>query len=224
MSELLSEIKKNIIAGRVDKEDEGFDGNMEGQPGVTELLEDAIRKDISAESILKVLNEGMEEVGDLYEKGEYLIPDMLASAESVSCAMEILEPKLKDSDIETKGKFVIATVDGDLHDIGKNIVVTMLKGSGFEVIDLGTSVPADKIIDTVKKENPEYLGLSALLTTTMGQMADIIEKLKIENLRDKIKVFIGGAPISQNYCEKINADYYCEDAFDALAKLEKTTA
>jgi 5-methyltetrahydrofolate--homocysteine methyltransferase len=224
MTDLTGEIRKNIIAGRIDSEDEGFDGDMEGQPGVTELIEKAIDEDVPAENILTVLNEGMEEVGRLYEKGEYLIPDMLASAETVSTAMEILEPKLKDSNVETKGRFVIATVEGDLHDIGKNIVVTMLKGSGYEVLDLGTSVTVDKIIETVKNEKPQYLGLSALLTTTMGQMEEVIKKLEGENLRDNIKVFIGGAPISQNYCDKIHADYYCEDAFDALAKLEKETA
>jgi 5-methyltetrahydrofolate--homocysteine methyltransferase len=161
----------------------------------------------------------MEEVGKLYESGEYLIPDMLASAECVSEVMDMLESKLVGEDVESKGQFVIATVEGDLHDIGKNIVTTMLKGAGFEVRDLGSGVKADKIVQAVKETDAQYVGLSALLTTTMGHMQEVIDGLKKEGLRDKVKVLIGGAPVSEEFAQKIGADYYCEDAFDAIGKL-----
>jgi 5-methyltetrahydrofolate--homocysteine methyltransferase len=220
MSEILEEIKKNLIAGRVDCEDEGFDGTMEGQPGVTELVKKALDEGVPAKDILtKGLNPGMEEVGGLYESGEYLIPDMLASAECVSEVMDMLESKLVGEEVENKGQFVIATVEGDLHDIGKNIVSTMLKGSGFRVHDLGTGVKADKIVQTMKETGAEYLGLSALLTTTMGHMQEVIDALKNEGIRDKVKVLIGGAPVSQEFAKKIGADYYCDDAFEAIEKL-----
>lgn len=220
MDDILDKIKVNVIAGRVDSDDEGFDGDMEGEPGVIELVEIAVAQKISPNDILtKALNPGMEEVGRLFENDEYLIPDMLASAECVSNAMNILEPMLVDANIESKGKFLIATVEGDLHDIGKNIVATLLKGSGFEVIDLGTGVKADKIINKVKELKPNYLGLSALLTTTMGHMEEIINSLKKENLRDSLKIFVGGAPVSEEFSKNIGADYYCEDAFDAINHL-----
>jgi 5-methyltetrahydrofolate--homocysteine methyltransferase len=165
----------------------------------------------------------MEEVGQRYESGEYLIPDMLASAECVSEAIDILESKLQAEDMQSRGKFVIATVEGDLHDIGKNIVATLLKGTGFDVIDLGTAVKAEKIVSTVKDADASYVGLSALLTTTMGHMEEVIQGLKQSGIRDHVKVFIGGAPVSKEFAAQIGADYYCEDAFDAIGKLDTLT-
>jgi 5-methyltetrahydrofolate--homocysteine methyltransferase len=161
----------------------------------------------------------MDEVGRRYENHEYLIPDMLAAAECVSEAMDMLEPHLVKEDVESMGRFVIATVEGDLHDIGKNIVATLLRGSGFEVHDLGTGVPSDKIVNAIEETNAQFVGLSALLTTTMGHMPEIIEKLKDRGLRERVKVFIGGAPVSAEFAEKIGADFYCEDAFEAIGKL-----
>ncbi|MFW6129217.1 MAG: corrinoid protein [Candidatus Aminicenantaceae bacterium] len=220
MNKLLEEIKDNIISGRIDSEDEGFDGTMAGQPGVIELVQKAIEENIPASEIVtQSINKGMEEVGRLYESGEYLTPDMLASAECVSEAMKLLEPLLIDSGTKRLDKFIIATVEGDLHDIGKNIVATLLRGSGYKVIDLGTGVPADKIVNAVSESDAKYLGLSALLTTTMNRMKDVIDKLKEAGVRDKVKIFIGGAPVSEEYAKKIGADFYCEDAFDAVNKL-----
>jgi 5-methyltetrahydrofolate--homocysteine methyltransferase len=118
--------------------------------------------------------------------------------------------------MESKGKVVIATVKGDLHDIGKNIVSTMLKGAGFEIVDLGTDVPTEKIVQSVKDNDPKFLGLSALLTTTMRKMEDVISSLKDEGLREKVKVLIGGAPTSPEFAEKIGADAYCADTFQAV--------
>ncbi len=222
MNQLLDEIKKNLIAGRVDSEDEGFDEDLTGQPGVTELVKKALEENIPPADILtKALTPGMEEVGELFEQGEYLVPDMLASAECMAEATKILKPHLVDTDIQNKGKFVIATVEEDLHDIGKNIVGTILYGSGYDVQDLGTSVNAQAIVEAVKESKAQYVGLSALLTSTMHHMKEVIDLLKESGIRDQVTVCVGGAPISEEFSQKIGADLYAEDAFDAIQKLEK---
>jgi len=216
--DLIEEIKENVIQGRINSEDEGFDEGWEDRPATLELIEQALNdgKDIK-KIVVDGLTAGMTEVGRRFETGKYLIPDMLASAEAVGEAMNVLAPQLEDAGVESKGKFVIATVAGDLHDIGKNIVAIMLKGAGFDVIDLGTDVPAEKIISSVEKEKPLFLGLSALLTTTMREMKVVVEKLGETPLRNDLKVLIGGAPTSPEFAEKIGADYHCIDAFQAVA-------
>ena len=149
--EILEKISFNVVQGRVEAEDEGFDGGLEGQPGATELVEEALTQGVDPKTIvLDGLTKAMEVVGEKFEKEEYLIPDMLASAECVGAAMDILNPHLVQAGVESKGKFVIATVAGDLHDIGKNIVAIMLKGAGYDVIDLGNDVPTDRIAETVR--------------------------------------------------------------------------
>lgn len=216
-SELLDKIALNVVQGRVEAEDEGFDDGYEGQPAVTELVEEALEQRVKPGDILvKGLTVSMEEVGKKFESGEYLIPDMLAAAEAVGVGMDILTPHLLKAGVESKGKFIIATVAGDLHDIGKNIVAIMLKGAGYEVIDLGVDISIDKIISTVKETKAPYLGLSALLTTTMRNMAEVVEKLKEEGIREQVKVCIGGAPTSQDFSDKIGADTHCVDAFAVL--------
>jgi len=221
-SELLEKIALNVIQGRVEAEDEGFDPGLEGQPGVTELVNEALNQNIDPKKILiESLTESMEIVGEKFEQNEYLIPDMLASAECVGVAMDLLSPHLIKAGVESKGKFIIATVQGDLHDIGKNIVAIMLKGAGYDVVDAGTDVSSDLIIDAVRDNQAPFLGLSALLTTTMRNMKDVIEKLKSEGLRDNVKVLIGGAPTSKDFAAQIGADAYCKDAFEALDILKK---
>lgn len=216
-SELLEKIAINVIQGRVEAEDEGFDEGFEGQPAVVELVEEAINKGIAPGDILiKGLTASMEDVGRKFESGEYLIPDMLAAAEAVGAGMDLLTPHLLKAGVESKGKFVIATVAGDLHDIGKNIVAIMLKGAGYDVIDLGVDVSVEKIIETVKETQAPYLGLSALLTTTMRNMEEVVTKLQDLGLRDEVKVCIGGAPTSQDFSDKIGADTHCVDAFAVL--------
>jgi len=220
MDKLLDKIKKNLIAGRLDSQDEGADGTMFGQPGVVELIQEAIDADIPPSQILaESLSGGMDGGGRLYEGGEYLTPDMLASAECINTAMKFLKPMLMGSDTQHNGKFVIATVEGDLHDIGKNIVITLLRGAGYNIEDLGTSVQSDRIVRAVEESGANLLGLSALLTSTMGNMGEVIEKLAEKKLKDRVKVFIGGAPVTKEFAQKIGADFYCEDAFDALKKL-----
>jgi 5-methyltetrahydrofolate--homocysteine methyltransferase len=221
MEEILQKIKDNVVQGRLEKEDEGIEGDMAGQPGVIDLVKEAIDKKVSPKDILiEGLTAGMQEVGEQYEAGEYLIPDMLAAAECVGSSMDLLEPLLKGGDSLDKGCFVIATVEGDLHDIGKNIVATMLKGSGYRVKDLGTGIPTADIVEAVREHQADYVGLSALLTTTMPHMQETVEKLKQEGLRDRVRVLIGGAPTSEEFAKSIGADAYCRDAFDAIKMLK----
>ncbi len=222
MSEdIIALIKENVLQGRKTKDDEGIDEDMIGMPGVLELTQLALKKNIPLETlIMQGLTAGMEVVGEKFASKEYFIPDMLASAEAVGAAMDFLKPYIEKSDVTTKGKFVIATVKGDIHDIGKNIVSIMLKGAGYEVNDLGTDVPTDKIVEVVREYKPDFLGLSALLTTTMVVMGDIIEALKENGLRDKVKILIGGAAVSNEYALEIGADAYCADGFYAIKVLD----
>jgi 5-methyltetrahydrofolate--homocysteine methyltransferase len=220
--EIIEKIAFNVIQGRVTAEDEGYDEGLEGQPAVTELVEMAIEKKIDAKKlVIDALTGSMETVGQKFDAGEYLIPDMLASAECVGAAMDSLSSQLADAGVESKGTFILATVAGDLHDIGKNIVGIMLKGAGFDVVDLGNDVSADSIVSQVKESKARYLGLSALLTTTMREMGAIIEKLGQEGMRDTVNVLIGGAPTSQSFAEEIGADAYCRDAFHAIDILKE---
>lgn len=220
--ELIPSIAFNVIQGRVTAEDEGFDEGIEGRPAVTELVQSAIDQGIDPRKIvIEALTAAMETVGQKFDKGEYLIPDMLASAECVGAAMDLLSPLLADAGVQSKGVFVLATVAGDLHDIGKNIVGIMLKGAGFEVMDLGNDVPADRIVAHVKQSRAAYLGLSALLTTTMREMVTVIEALDREGLRQQVRVLIGGAPTSENFAREIGADAYCRDAFHAIDILKQ---
>jgi 5-methyltetrahydrofolate--homocysteine methyltransferase len=218
---LLAEIKTNTILGRVDEQDEGFDGDMEGRPGVTELILMALKQKVPVTRILaEALSPAMEEVGAKYEATEYLIPDMLASAECVSAAMDILKPHLLATNVDQKGRVIIASVEGDRHDIGKNIVSTLLKGAGYDVRDLGTSVPAQRIVEEVEKNGADFVGLSALLTSTMTKMRSVIEALEATGLREKVRVIVGGAPVTASFAEQIGADAYCRDAFEAVDRLE----
>ncbi|MCK5589592.1 MAG: corrinoid protein [Dehalococcoidales bacterium] len=219
--DILALLKENVIQGRKTKDDEGVDGNMVGTPAVLELTQLVLERDIAPEIIIKQsLTAGMQVVGDKFATKEYFIPDMLASAEAVSGAMDILKPYLDESSTMTRGKFAIATVKGDIHDIGKNIVTILLKGAGYEVKDLGIDASPEKIVKVVREYKPDFLGLSALLTTTMVAMGKTIEALKENGLRDKVKVLVGGAAVSEEYAQEIEADAYCVDGFHAIRVLE----
>ena len=222
---LIEKIAFNIEQGRVEAEDEGFDEGLEGQPAVTELVKKALETGVDPKAIvIDGLTRAMEIVGEKFEREEYLIPDMLASAECVGIAMDIMSPHLLKAGVKSKGKFVIATVAGDLHDIGKNIVSIMIKGAGYEVIDLGADVPTAAIVQAVKENQASYLGLSALLTTTMWVMEEVINALKTEGLDNQVNVLIGGAPTSQSFADQIGADAHCKDAFEAIDELKKMGA
>ena len=223
--EIIEKIAFNVVQGRVTAEDEGYDEGLEGQLAVTELVKTAIEKKIDPKKVvINSLTDSMETVGEKFDCGEYLIPDMLASAECVGAAMDLLGSHLADAGVESKGKFVLATVAGDLHDIGKNIVGIMLKGAGFDVLDLGNDVAADRIVSHLKESGARYLGLSALLTTTMREMGTVIQMLDKEGLRDQVRVLIGGAPTSKSFAEEIGADAYCRDAFQAIETLKTMAA
>jgi 5-methyltetrahydrofolate--homocysteine methyltransferase len=219
--DIVATIKENVIQGRKTQEDVGIDDRLAGTAGVVELTQQALKSNISPQVIItQGLTAGMQVVGEKFSTKEYFIPDMLASAEAVGAAMDILKPVLESANVETKGKFAIATVKGDIHDIGKNIVAILLKGAGYEMHDLGIDVPTEKVVEFVKEEKPGYLGLSALLTTTMTEMGVVIKALEENKLRSSIKVLIGGAAVSEEFAQEIGADAYCVDAFDAVRVLE----
>ncbi len=219
--DIISLIQENVIQGRMTKDDEGIDEEMVGQPGVTELVEKALVSGLSIEDIItKGLSGGMNIVGQKFEAGEYFIPDMLASAQAVGAAMEILEPYLAGSGVNAKGKIIVATVKHDLHDIGKNIVSVLLRGAGYTVKDLGNNVDIQVIVDAVREEKPQFLGLSALLTSTMTSMADVVQMLKENGLREQVKIVVGGAPVSEEFAKSIGADGYGADGFQAVAVVE----
>ena len=162
------------------------------------------------------LQAGMAVVGEKFSNGEYFQPDMLMAARVMKAALEILEPSLEKTGMPTIGKVVIGTVEGDMHDIGKNVVATFLSGNGFEVFDLGLNVPVQKFIDEVKGKKPDILGMSALLTTTMPIMGKVIKALEETNLRSSVKVIVGGAPVTQDYANFIGADAYAHDGGKAI--------
>ncbi len=222
MSEdIIDLIRENVIQGRITKDDEGMNEGMVGQPGVTELVEQALASGLHIRDVVtKGLSGGMDAVGQKFEAGEYFIPDMLASAEAVGVAMEILQPRLARSGIKTKGTIIMATVKDDLHDIGKNIVSILLRGAGYAVKDLGHSIDTQVIVDAVREEKPQFLGLSALLTSTMARMADVIQTLEENGLRDQVKIIVGGAPVSEEFAKSIGADGYGADGFQAVAVVE----
>lgn len=167
-----------------------------------------------AEAILnRALIPAMDEVGDLFQKGEYFMPEMLVAARTMQQALEVLKPRLVEAGIDPLGKAVIGTVKGDLHDIGKNLVIMALEGAGFEVVDLGIDVPPDEFVEAVKEHRPLVVGISALLTTTMGAMKDTVEAIKASGVQSKIMV--GGAPIRQEFADEIGADFYGRDSTSA---------
>lgn len=183
------------------------------------IIKDALDNNIPA---LSILNEGlvpaMSIIGDKFSESEIYIPDVLIAARAMQFGMDILRPLLTDVNATYRGTVVIGTVKGDLHDIGKNLVKYMLQGGGFNVIDLGNDVSPEKFIDAVRKHDPQIIAMSALLTTTMGSMKDVIEATEEAGIRDKVKIMIGGAPVTQEFADKIKADGYAKDAGSAIHK------
>jgi 5-methyltetrahydrofolate--homocysteine methyltransferase len=191
------------------------------QEGKTRLIEDSVRKALDAGfDPNDILNKGMIpaiiKVGQRFEDGEFFLPEMLVSARTMQAGLNILKPYLQDTGYKSSGKILIGTVQGDLHEIGKNLVGMMLEGSGFEVIDLGADVSPEKFVEAVILENPDIIALSALLTTTMPKMDETIKALQSSGLREKAKVIIGGAPVTEYYAHQIDADGYSPDASKAV--------
>ena len=199
MNTLINEIYQSVI-----------DGNRDATVAkVAEALDGGV-------SPVALLNEGMisamMEVGQRFEGGEYFVPEMLIAARAMKAGMELLKPYLKESGVKPVGKVIIGTVTGDLHDIGKNLVAIMMEGAGFEVLDLGTDVHPDKFVEAVKENMPQIVAMSALLTTTMTNMKTAIEALEEAGLRDKVKIMVGGAPVTDDFAKQVGADGFAPDA------------
>ena len=184
---------------------------------VSKFVKQALEENITPKKILEEgLIKGMSVIGVKFKNNEVYVPEVLIAARAMNAGMDVLKPKLTETGVKNIGKIVIGTVSGDLHDIGKNLVRMMLEGAGFEVIDLGTDVTANQFVDAIKEHQPNILCMSALLTTTMVNMAEVIKSIESAGLREKVKVMIGGAPITQNYAEQITADGYSPDAATAV--------
>ncbi|MBO3809195.1 MAG: corrinoid protein [Candidatus Brockarchaeota archaeon] len=181
--------------------------------GSKHLAQEALAKGIPPNEIItKAISSAMEEVGRKFEASEYFLSELIVAGEIGKEISQMLQPYMKDAEIKKIGKVVIGTVKGDLHDIGKNIFGMMLEAAGFEVIDLGNDVPAEAFVEAVKNHEPDIVGMSALLTVTMVEMENVIKELKKAGLREKVKVIIGGAPITEEYAKRIGADGYGKDA------------
>jgi 5-methyltetrahydrofolate--homocysteine methyltransferase len=187
-----------------------------------ELTKTSINDGIPAKEILdRGLIPGIEEVGKRFQAGEYFFPELLVSGEAMKAALTLLKPELAKSSGAMVGKYVIGTVKGDIHDIGKNIVIMMLEGNGWEVTDLGIDVPTETFVKAVRENDYQILGMSALLTTTIPRLAESIEALKAQGLRAKVKIMVGGVSVTKDYADKIGADAYGKDAVDAVAEAKR---
>jgi len=191
-------------------------------PGVAEFTRVAIAAGLDTKDILdNGLISGMTVIGEKFKSHEVFLPDVLLAAKAMYAGMDILRPLLIRDKVPAQGKVVMGTVQGDLHDIGKNLVSIMLKGAGFEVIDLGNDVSPEKFLDTAEKERAEIIGMSALLTTTMPIMKKVIELAKVRGLYGKKKFIVGGAPLSTGYAKEIGADAYCFDGVNAVETVKR---
>jgi methylmalonyl-CoA mutase cobalamin-binding domain/chain len=171
---------------------------------------------VKAEEIISILSEGMDVVGERYQTGEYFVTSLIIAGETMKEALEALEPHISGQGVAKRGKIVMATVAGDIHDIGKNIFTTLMDTAGFEVIDLGVDVSADTIVAAVKKHNPDILGLSALLTTNLEQFPMIVEMLEKEGLRSRVKIVIGGATVTNEFAQGARVDALAKSAVDGV--------
>lgn len=206
--DVVTQIRTNVIEGNA--------------PATLELVKQALANGMPAEQIL---NEGliaaMAHVGKLFEEGEYYVPEMLIAARAMKGGLELLRPALAAAKVQAIGKIVIGTVQGDLHDIGKNLVAMMMEGAGFEVIDLGVDVTPEKFVEAINAHQPQLVGCSALLTTTMPKMKATINAIERAGIRSQVKVLVGGAPVTARYASEIGADAYAPDA-SAAASIAKS--
>jgi 5-methyltetrahydrofolate--homocysteine methyltransferase len=208
MSGILEEISTAVIEGDLDE--------------ISDLTEDALDEDLSADEILnKGLMPGMDHVGVEFKAGNMFVPEVLRSAKTMQNAMDILKPLLAESGVKMVGKVLLGTVKGDLHDIGKNLVGMMCEGAGFEVKDMGKDVAPEDFVEAVKEFEPDVVGMSALLTTTMRSMESTIKVLEEAGLREQVKIMIGGAPVTQAFADQIGADGYASNAASAAELAKK---
>ena len=202
MMSILAEISENLQKGKAKI--------------VKELVQKALDEGFAPEQILNEgLLHGMGIVGEKFKNNEVYVPEVLVAARAMSMGAQILKPHLAEAGVKATGKVCIGTVQGDLHDIGKNLVKMMLEGKGLEVVDLGTDVPAETFVKTAIEQNCQVICCSALLTTTMNIMADVVKAAEAAGIRDKVKIMVGGAPVNQEFCDLIGADCYTVDAASA---------
>jgi 5-methyltetrahydrofolate--homocysteine methyltransferase len=203
--EIIKRIFEELAEGEADK--------------IALLIQEGLRQGLSPEVILRQgLISGMNAIGERFKRGELFVPEVLLAARAMQAGMNILKPMLVQTGIQPLGRIVIGTVKGDLHDIGKNLVAMMLEGAGFEIIDLGIDTAPEKFIQEVRKNKPQILAMSALLTTTLPMMKTTLEILRAEGLKNTVKVMVGGAPLTQKYADDIGADGYAPDAVSAVTK------
>jgi len=190
--------------------------------GVKELTAKAIQAGLGAQELLNdSFIAAMQQIGERFERGDAFVPEMLLAARGMKAGLEVLRPHLVENGVSSAGKAVVGTVAGDMHDIGKNLVITMLEGSGFEVYDLGINQPAETFVEAVRKHSPRILGMSALLTSTMPGMKTTIDALVQAGVRDQVIIMIGGAPVNQEFANQIGADIYAPDAASAARKAKE---
>jgi len=203
MADILGKIASNLYNGEREE--------------VARLVQEALDQGMLAGEVLSGgLIAGMDEVGRDFKAGDLFVPEVLIAARAMHAGMDVLRPLLAEGDVPSAGKYVIGTVEGDLHDIGKNLVRMMLEGAGFETVDLGTDVKPNVFVDAVREHQPTVVGMSALLTTTMVNMKSTIEALTEAGLRDAVKIMVGGAPVTAAFAEEIGADAYAPDAASAV--------
>ncbi|MEI6404767.1 MAG: corrinoid protein [Actinomycetes bacterium] len=211
MSDVLTEMYEQTMLGNA--------------PRVLELTNQGLAEGLTPDSILfDALIPALEEVGARFERGDYFVPEMLIAGRAMSGALDVLRPLLADTGAETVGKFVMGTVKGDVHDIGKNLVNIMLEGAGFQVIDLGVQVSPEKFVEAVKEHQPDILGMSAFLTTTMPMFKVNMHELNKAGLREGVIVMVGGAPVTQEYADVVGADGYAADASTAVRRAKELIA
>jgi methylmalonyl-CoA mutase cobalamin-binding domain/chain len=202
--------------------DETLTGN---KPAVLELTDQGLALGLGPETLLyEALIPSLEEVGARFERGDFFVPEMLIAGKAMAGALEILRPLLAETGAQTIGKIVMGTVKGDVHDIGKNLVNIMFEGAGFEVIDLGVQVAPEKFVDAIKEHQPDIVGFSAFLTTTMPMFKANINALQKSGLRDQVIVMVGGAPVTQEYADVVGADGYAADASAAVVRAKELLA
>ena len=211
MTDMLVTIKEMVVGGKFKEIEEQVQAAVDSGTDLNRLINEAL---ISA----------MDIVGKRFSEGDIYVPEMLVSARTMKLGLNIIKPLLQSGEAKHRGTVAMGTVKGDLHDIGKNLVTMMMEGAGFKIIDLGVDVKIEDLIDTVKKEEVDILGLSALLTTTMPEMQNVIEALEEAGLRNQVKVIVGGAPIDQGFADKIGADGFGADAVDAVQLARKLVA
>jgi len=219
MNEILTKISRCVETGKTDKVSP-YPPDMKGLDGADELTKQAIEEGSGPDQILEdALIPAMAAVGDRFSRKEIYVPQMLMAARAMNSAMKHLKPFFQSGETKRKGKFIIGTVSGDLHDIGKNLVSMMIEGGGWEVIDLGVDVGTDRFLKAINENPGAVVGLSALLTTTMENMKKTVVLLKEKN--PEIKILVGGAPVTREYCEKIGADFYSPDPQGAVNYLKQ---